>query len=156
MARKKKGDARKEIRNKRLHFKYKVEEKLEAGIVLQGTEVKSIREGNAQLNEAFCRVTGNDVILYNAHIGEYSHGNYNNHAPTRTRKLLLHRKEINRIRGQLESGGKTLVPSKMYFKKGLIKLEVALCTGKKLYDKREDMKKRVEMREAERAMKAYR
>ena len=156
MVRKKKGDARKEILNKKLHFKYKVEEKLEAGIVLQGTEVKAIREGNAQINEAFCKVTGDDIILQNAHISEYTHGNYNNHAPARPRKLLLHRKEINRIRGQLEAGGKTLVPARLYFRKGLIKLEVALCTGKKLYDKRQDMKKRVEMREAERAMKTYR
>lgn len=156
MAKKKKKAAPGEIRNKKLHFKYHVEERFEAGIVLKGTEVKAIRNGDAQINEAFCKVNNGELFLYNAHISEYAFGNLNNHAPGRARKLLLHRKEIDRIRGQLEAGGKTLVPSRIYFKKGLIKLEVALCTGKKLYDKRDDLKKRMAQREAERAMKAYR
>lgn len=156
MAKKKSKEAPKDIRNKKLHFKYKVEESFEAGIVLRGTEVKAIRQGDAQINESFCKVRERNIYLYNAHISEYSHGNLNNHAPTRARKLLLHQKEIDRIQGQIEAGGKTLVPAKIYFKKGLIKVEVALCTGKKLYDKREDLKKKDALREAERAMKTYR
>ncbi len=156
MAKKRKKAASGEIRNKKLHFKYQVEETFEAGIALKGTEVKAIRNGDAQISESFCKVNNGEVYLYNAHISEYTFGNLNNHAPGRVRKLLLHRKEIDRIRGQLEAGGKTLVPSRIYFKKGLIKLEVALCTGKKLYDKRDDLKKRMAQREAERAMKTYR
>ncbi len=124
--------------------------------MLKGTEVKAIRDKQGRIEEAFCRVNGSEIFLYNAHIPEYSFGNLNNHSPDRARKLLLHRKEINRLRGQLEAGGKTLVPEKIYLKHGLVKVKVALCTGKKLYDKRDDMKKRVAMREAERAMKAHR
>lgn len=156
MAKKKRSSVREDIINRKLRFKYTVEETLEAGIVLQGTEVKAIRGGNAQINESYCKVKDDNIYLHQAHISEYSFGNFNNHAPTRVRKLLLHKKEIHRLRSLLEAGGKALVPSRIYFRKGLIKVELALCTGKKLYDKREDMKKRVAMREAERAMKAAR
>lgn len=156
MSRASKTPPQREIRNARLRHEYLVEETYEAGIVLTGTEVKSLRAGHGQIGESFCRVAGNAVLLYNAHISEYKFGNQNNHEPTRTRKLLLHRKEIDRIRGALERAGKTLVPSRLYFQHGLVKVEVALCVGKKLYDKREDMKKKIALREAERAMKARR
>ena len=155
-AKKKKVSDQPEIRNKKLHLKYEVEETFEAGIVLKGTEVKAIREGHAQISEAFCRVEKDEVILYNTYISEYRFGNLNNHAPARSRKLLLHKREIHRLRGQLESGGKALIPVSMYFKHGLVKVKIALCTGKKLFDKREDLKKKVALREAERAMKATR
>lgn len=145
-----------EIRNKKLHHKYQVEDTFEAGIVLKGTEVKAIRAGDARIAEAFCRVEGDAVVLHNAHIAEYRFGNIHNHLPARSRKLLLHKREIHRLRGHLEAGGKALIPVSMYFKHGLVKVKIALCTGKKLYDKREDMKKRVALREAERAMKAHR
>ncbi|MGJ3243911.1 MAG: SsrA-binding protein SmpB [Opitutales bacterium] len=154
-AKKKKGALPGEVRNTKLHFKYAVEEKIEAGIVLQGTEVKAIRAGDAQITEAFARINQGEVFLYNAHIQEYVFGNTQNHKPTRPRKLLLHRKEIDRVRGALEAGGKTLVPSRLYLKNGLVKVELALCKGKKLHDKRDSMKKKLQLREAERAMKAY-
>ncbi len=129
---------------------------MEAGIVLQGTEVKAIRAGQAQISEAYCRISADNIFLYGAYISEYEYGNLNNHAPQRARKLLLHRREINRLRGLVEAGGKTLVPARMYFKHGLVKVEIALCTGKKLYDKREDLKRRMANREAERAMRSHR
>ncbi|MFW5882998.1 MAG: SsrA-binding protein SmpB [Verrucomicrobiota bacterium] len=153
MAKKKQQSGPNEIRNKKLNHKFNVGERFEAGMVLQGTEVKSIRAGDAQINDAFARVEKDNIILYNAHIAEYSFGNLQNHKPTRPRKLLLHRREINRIRAELEAGGKTLIPSRMYLKQGLIKIEICLCTGKKLYDKRETLKTRAVKREAERAMK---
>ena len=154
MAKKSKGKERfSEIRNAIALRNYEIGEKFEAGIALQGTEVKSIRNKKAQINEAFCRVERNEVFLYHAHIAEYDFGNLNNHAPRRLRKLLLKRREINKIRGALEADGKTLIPLRMYMAHGLVKLEIALCTGKKLYDKRHDLKKKVEMREIERAIK---
>lgn len=155
-AKKKKVTDQPEIRNKKLHHKYQVEETFEAGIVLKGTEVKAIREGLAQISESFCRVDKGEVMLHNTYISEYRFGNLNNHVPARSRKLLFHKREIHRIRGQLEAGGKALIPVSLYFKHGLVKVKVALCTGKKLYDKREDLKKKEAMREAERAMKATR
>jgi SsrA-binding protein len=142
-----------EIRNKKLHHKYHVGECFEAGIVLQGTEVKSIRAGDAQINDAFARLEKGNLILYNAHIAEYSYGNLMNHKPTRPRKLLLRKREIDKIRGEIEAGGKTVIPGRMYLKQGLVKVEICLCTGKKLFDKREDLKRKTAKREAERAMK---
>ena len=154
MAKKSKAKERfSEIRNAKAFRNYEIGEKFEAGIALRGTEVKSIRNKKAQINEAFCRVEKNEVFLYHAHIAEYDFGNLNNHAPRRPRKLLLKRREINRIRGALEADGKALIPLRMYMTHGLVKLEIALCVGKKLYDKRHDLKKKVEMREVERAIK---
>ena len=154
MAKKKKGKERfSEIRNAKAFRNFDVGEKFEAGIALRGTEVKSIRNHKAQINEAFCRVEKNEVFLYHAHISEYDFGNYNNHNPRRPRKLLLKRREINRIRGALEAQGKTLIPLRLYITHGLVKVEIALCVGKKLYDKRQDLKKKVQMREVERAIK---
>jgi SsrA-binding protein len=133
-----------EVRNAKAFRNYEIGERFEAGIVLRGTEVKSIRNSKAQINEVF---------LYHAHIAEYAFGNFNNHNPKRPRKLLLKRREINRIRGALEAQGKTLIPLRLYMAHGLVKVEIALCLGKKLYDKRHDLKKKVEMREVERALK---
>ena len=153
-AKKQKSDSRKkEIPNSKASFNYSIGERFEAGIQLLGTEVKAIREGSMQITEAFCRVEKGEVWLFNSYIGPYSHGNDLNHSERRKRKLLLHAREISRLLGAVESGGKTLIPLRVYFKQGLIKIEIALCVGKKLHDKRETMKRKVEMREAERAMR---
>lgn len=143
----------KEIRNRKIFRDFFVEQKLEAGIILCGTEVKSIRLGHAQINDAYARIEKDVVVLYNAFISEYKYGNVNNHEPTRPRSLLLKKKEVRKLRNALQTGKKTLVPTRFYFKKGLIKAEIALCTGKKFYDKRYDLKKKVVMREAERHFK---
>lgn len=157
-AQKKKTDkARfKDIRNAKALRDFAVEERFEAGIVLRGTEIKSIRAGKAQINDAFARVERGEVFLYNAHIDEYVFGNVNNHEPTRVRKLLLHKKEIRSVEQSLKAGGYTLIPLRMYFKGSLAKLEIGLAKGKKLYDKREDLKKKVQTREMDRAMAARR
>ena len=153
MAKKKKDERNKEIRNSKVHHNYFVGDTYEAGIVLRGTEVKSIRNGKAQIAESFARINKGELFLYNANISEYAFGNLNNHNPVRPRKLLLHKREIHRIMGAIESGGKTLIPTRIYLKNGLVKVEIGVCTGKKLYDKRETLKTKVDMREAERAMK---
>ena len=156
MAKKSKGKERfSEIRNAKAFRNYEIGERFEAGIALRGTEVKSIRNRKAQINEAFCRVEKNEVFLYHSHIAEYEFGNFNNHNPRRPRKLLLKRREINRIRGALEADGKTVVPLRIYISHGLVKLEIALSVGKKLYDKRYDLKKKVQMREVQRALKNH-
>ena len=153
MAKSKQQERNKEIRNAKVHHNYFVTETYEAGIVLRGTEVKSVRLGKAQIAESFARIDKGEVFLYNAHISEYAFGNLNNHNPTRPRKLLLNRREIHKILGSIESGGKTLIPTRMYLKHGLVKVELGLCTGKKLHDKRETLKRKIDLREAERAMK---
>jgi SsrA-binding protein len=142
-----------EIRNSQARRRYLVEERFEAGIALVGTEVKSIRGGHAQIGEAYVRVEGGQAHLCGAHIAEYSHGNVNNHDPYRTRPLLLNKREIRTLEHGVRNGGRAVIPLRMYFKKGLIKVEVALCTAKKLADRREALKKKAELREADRAMK---
>ena len=144
-----------DIKNNKARHRFNIGETFEAGIVLQGTEVKTIREGRAQIHESFARFSKNELFLYNTHIEEYAFGNIANHAATRPRKLLLHRREMNKIRGALEMSNQTCVPLRMYLKHGLVKVEIALCTGKKLFDKRQDLKKKTDMREAQRAMKHY-
>lgn len=151
-AKKKSKDHQREIRNGKAHHNYFVGDRFEAGMVLQGTEVKAIRAGDAQISEAFCRIEKGQAWLYNSHIGEYKFGNFQNHPPRRKRKLLLHRREIHKLIGAMDAGGKSLVPLRIYLKHGLIKVEIALCTGKKLHDKRETLKKKISMREAEREM----
>ncbi|WP_345782997.1 SsrA-binding protein SmpB [Coraliomargarita parva] len=146
-------DRFREIRNPKASHNYFIGERFEAGLALVGTEVKAIRDGNAQITESFCRIEKGQVWLYNAHIGEYKFGNFQNHPPRRKRKLLLHRREIHKLIGAIDAGGKTLVPLRIYLKHGLIKIEIALCTGKKLHDKRETLKRKVVMREAEREMR---
>lgn len=129
---------------------YLLGERFEAGIALTGTEVKSARDGRIQLKDAFAEVTGNEAWLVNAHIGQYSHGNIMNHQPTRRRKLLLHRQEIDKLLVKTREKGLTLVPTKLYLKNGLVKLEFAVGKGKKLHDKRESERER-EMKDEARA-----
>lgn len=143
-----------EIRNRKANHEYFMGETYEAGIVLTGTEIKSLRQGKAQINDAFVRVDGLEAVMYQSHISEYDFGNINNHNPTRTRKLLLHKKEILALKSATDSGGVSIIPLKIYFKKALAKVLIAVCKGKKLYDKRESMKKEEAMKEARRAMSA--
>jgi SsrA-binding protein len=153
----KKGPPRQsEIRNSKVFRDFEVGERFEAGIQLQGTEVKSIRTGKAQISDAFCRVEKTEVWMYSAHIEPYAFGNTLNHESKRVRKLLLHRGDIRKIEIALNAGGKALIPLRMYFKGALVKVEVAICTGKKLFDKREDLKKKTEMREVNKALRSRR
>ena len=142
-------------RAKDLYFKYEVIEKREAGLVLVGTEVKSLREGRANLKDCYCRFTKNELFVVGLHISPYSHGTHFNHEPERPRKLLLHRRELFKLNAKVAEKGLAIVPSKLYFKKGRAKLEIALVKGKKLYDKREDLKRKTQNREMEREMKNY-
>lgn len=141
-----------DIRNAKAGRDYDLGERYEAGIVLTGTEVKSIRAGKAQIADSFGKVINGEVFLHNMHIAEYAFGSLNNHLPTRPRKLLLKAREIRKIQHEIEAGGRSLVPVRVYFKGALVKVELALGTGKKLFDKRQDLKKRVQMREVEREM----
>ncbi|HLG95284.1 MAG TPA: SsrA-binding protein SmpB [Bryobacteraceae bacterium] len=128
--------------NRQAWHNYHLSERFEAGIALTGTEVKAAKNGKVQLKDAFAEVQGNEAWLLNAHISEYSHGNRQNHEPTRRRKLLLHREEIEKLLSKTREKGLTLVPTKMYLKNGRIKLEFAVGKGKKLHDKREAERKR--------------
>jgi SsrA-binding protein len=139
--------------NRKANFEYEILETFEAGIVLQGTEVKSIREGGVSLRESFCKVFGAEIFLWNAHIAPYSHRGSAAHEPTRTRKLLLNRREINKLLGKTIEKGLTIVPLRMYFKKGRIKLAIGLARGKNVRDKRETIKRREADRETRTAMK---
>jgi SsrA-binding protein len=133
--------------NRHAGHNYHLLERFEAGLALTGTEVKAAKSGRVQLKDSFAEVTGNEAWLMNAHISQYSHGNRENHEPTRKRKLLLHRQEIDKLLGKTREKGLTLVPTKMYLKNGRIKLELAVAKGKKLHDKRET--ERVREMEAE-------
>ena len=139
--------------NKKAHHDYFLEEKYEAGVELHGTEVKSLRMGKCSIKEAFVRIEKGEVIIYGMHISPYEKGNIFNKDPLRIRKLLLHRYEINKLIGQQKMKGYTLVPLKVYFKDSLVKVEIGLARGKKLYDKREDIAKKDMKREAERDFK---
>lgn len=141
-------------RHKRARFDYHILDTWEAGLVLTGTEVKALRAGKATMTDAYGIVKGGEVFLLNLHIGQYDQGSHFNHEPTRTRKLLLHRKEIERLIGAVEREGLTLVPLDLYFKEGRVKLTVALGKGKKLHDKREDLKKKDDEREMSRMARA--
>jgi len=154
MAAPKKDSARyTEVRNSKALRDFFVDERFEAGISLLGTEVKSIRGGKAQISDAFGRVEKNEVWLHNAHIDQYAFGSINNHDPRRVRKLLLHQHQIRKIAQALNVAGHALIPLRLYFKEALVKVEVALCTGKKHFDKRDDLKKKAEMREVTKALK---
>lgn len=142
-----------EIRNSKALRDYFVDERFEAGIQLKGTEVKAIRAGKAQINDAFGRVENGEVWLHGAHIEQYAFGNIHNHDAKRIRKLLLHRHHIRKIQLALDAGGRALVPLRMYFKEALVKVEVGLCTGKKLFDKRDTLKKKAETREMDKDLK---
>ncbi len=139
--------------NRKAYHDYFIEETYEAGIVLKGTEIKSIRAGRVNLKDSFARVENGEVFLYNMHISPYEQGNRYNHDPLRTRKLLLHRREINKLIGLTKEAGYALIPLKIYIKNGYAKIELALAKGKKKYDKREQLKKREAQREIERAFK---
>ena len=156
MAAKKDSPRFTEVRNSKALRDYSVDERFEAGIQLRGTEVKSIRAGKAQINDAFARVEKGELWLFNAHIEQYAFGNIHNHDAKRIRKLLLHRRHIDKIQRALESEGRALVPLRMYFKNALVKVEVALGTGKKIFDRREDLKKKVVQREVSQALKQRR
>ena len=153
MSKKPDSERFREIRNAKALHDYFVEDKFEAGIMLTGTEVKSIRAGLAQISDAFVRIDNDIPILYHAHIQEYEFGSYANHDPHSPRRLLLHKREIRKIRQAMQSGGLTLIPLRMYFVKALVKVEIAIARGKKLYDKREDMKAAIVKRETERVFK---
>lgn len=143
--------------NRKAYHDYFIEEKFEAGIVLRGTEVKSLREGRVNLQDSYASVRENEIFLHQCHISPYSHGNIMNHDPTRPRKLLLHRKEINKLIGKTQQKGLTLVPLRIYFStRGHAKVEIGLAKGKKQYDRRETIKAREAGREMDRAMKGSR
>jgi len=140
--------------NRKAYHDYFIEEKFEAGIVLKGTEVKSLREGRVNLQDSYASVHEGEIFLHHCHISPYSHGNIMNHDPLRVRKLLLHKKEINKLLGKTQLKRLTLVPLRVYFsKRGQVKVELGLAKGKKLYDRRESLKTREAGREMERAIK---
>jgi SsrA-binding protein len=139
--------------NRKAFHDYFIEDTLEAGIALSGTEVKSLREGKANLKDSYVLVKGGEVFLLNCHISPYSHGNIMNHDPVRTRKLLLHRQEIDRMSGKAAAKGYTLIPLKIYFKASFAKVEIGLAKGKRLFEKRDTIKEREAKREIEKAMK---
>lgn len=139
--------------NRKARHDYHILETFEAGLVLKGTEVKSLRAGKANLQDSFARIDNSELILYNMHISHYEQGNRFNHDPKRPKKLLMHQREIMRLLGKTREKGLTLVPLKVYFSRGWAKVELALAKGKKAYDKREDIKARDARREMERAVK---
>lgn len=139
--------------NKKAYHDYFILEKYEAGIVLHGTEVKSLRMGKCSIKEAFIRIENGEMYIYGMHISPYEKGNIFNKDPLRVRKLLLHKKEINKITGKMKEDGITAVPLQVYFAGSLVKVEIGLAKGKKLYDKREDIAKKDQRREAQREFK---
>ncbi len=139
--------------NKKAYHDYFIEDKYEAGIALHGTEVKSLRTGKCSIKESFIKIENSEMFIYGMHISPYEKGNIFNKDPLRVRKLLLHKYQINKINGQLAQKGYTLVPLQVYFKGRLVKLEIGLARGKKLYDKREDIAKKDLRRETEREFK---
>ena len=141
--------------NKKARFHYSIEDTLEAGICLLGTEVKSLREGRANLGDSYGTIKNGEVFLVDAHISPYSHGNWANPDPLRTRKLLLHKREIKRLIGKVQEKGFTLIPLRLYFSNGKAKVELGLAKGKKLYDKRESLKRKTIEREMERGRKGF-
>ena len=137
-----------EVKNKKAYFDYFIEEEYECGIVLKGTEIKSIRKGSVDLKDTFARIKNGEVYVINMYIAKYDEGNRFNHDERRERKLLLHKKEITKIFEKVKQDGKTLVPLKLYFKEDKVKILLGICTGKKLYDKRETIKERDLARES--------
>lgn len=143
-------------KNKKAFYEFEVLERYEAGLALQGTEVKSLREGKVNLKESFARVKNGEVWLEGCHISPYTHGNIHNHDPIRPRKLLLHRREISQLIGKVEQKGLTLVPLSLYFTKGKAKLELAVARGKKLHDKRETARRKAMERDIQAQLKGRR
>jgi SsrA-binding protein len=139
--------------NRKVRHEYAILQSIEAGIVLQGTEVKSCREGKVSLVDSYAQVKANEVWLVGMHINPYKQGNINNHEPTRIRKLLLNRSEIKKLIGKVKEKGLTLIPYRVYFRNGKVKVELVLAKGKKVYDKRQDIRKRDFQRDQERKIK---
>ena len=139
--------------NKKAYHDYFIEDKIEAGISLAGTEVKSLRQGKCSIKESFIRIEKGEVFIYGMHISPYEKGNIFNKDPLRVKKLLLHKYEINKIAGKIAEKGYTLVPLQVYFRGSLVKVEIGLAKGKKLYDKRQDIAKKDQQREAEKEFK---
>lgn len=153
MEKKKDGGFKLVANNKKAYFDYFIEDKWEAGMELYGTEVKSVRMGKASIKESYIKIEKNEVFIYNMHISPYEKGNIFNRDPVRVRKLLLHRSEINKLAGKTVEKGYTIVPLQVYMKNGLVKIEIGLGRGKKLYDKRQDIAKKDQRREDERDFK---
>lgn len=147
------GDIKLIANNKKAYHDYFVDQTIECGIELVGTEVKSLRLGQCSIKESFCQIKNGQVMIYGMHINPYEKGNIFNKDPLRDRKLLLHKAEINKLSGKLQEQGYALVPLRVYLKHSLVKVEIGLCRGKKLYDKRDDMKKRAQKRELEKEFK---
>lgn len=144
------------IKNRKARFNYEVLDTFEAGIKLLGTEIKSIRDSKASLQEAFCYFKEEELWIKNMHVAEYTHGNINNHEPLRERLLLLHKRELRKLKDEVERGNRTVIPLNLYInEKGLAKLKIALAQGKKNYDKRESMKERDQKREMDRFKKRW-
>ncbi len=139
--------------NKKAYHDYTIFDKFTAGIVLTGTEIKSIRKGAVNLKDSFAKIEDGEIFLYKCHISQYEQGNRYNHEPERTRKLLLNKKEILKMLGKIKKESYTIVPLELFLTKGIAKLEVGLAKGKKLHDKREDIAKKTQKRDMERAMK---
>ena len=139
--------------NKDARYRFFIEETFEAGLVLLGTEVKSLRDGKAQMADAYVYVKNGEAFLSNMHIHEYAHGNRENHNPLRERKLLLHKKEIDKMAGAINEKGMTIIPTQLYFEKGKAKLEIGIAKGKKLHDKRDSLKEKEAKREMDRGRK---
>ena len=144
-----------EILNRKAHHDYFIDEIYEAGIVLTGTEIKSIRNGNCNIKDCYAIIKNNEVFLLNMFVGQYKEGNIFNHSETRSRKLLLHKKEIKKLDEGIKLKGITLVPVKLYFKNNKLKVSLAVCRGKKDYDKRESIKQRDIKREVQKTLKNY-
>ncbi|EAG5565475.1 SsrA-binding protein SmpB [Listeria monocytogenes] len=148
-----KGDGKLVAQNKKARHDYAIEETFEAGIVLQGTEIKSVRNARVNLKDSYARIDKGEIFLHNMHISPYEQGNRYNHDPLRTRKLLLHKKQISRLIGETKESGYSIVPLKMYIKDGYAKVLISVARGKKKYDKRQDLKQKEAKRDIERAFK---
>ncbi|EAC5082085.1 SsrA-binding protein SmpB [Listeria monocytogenes] len=148
-----KGDGKLVAQNKKARHDYAIEETFEAGIVLQGTEIKSVRNARVNLKDSYARIDEGEIFLHNMHISPYEQGNRYNHDPLRTRKLLLHKKQISRLIGETKESGYSIVPLKMYIKDGYAKVLIGVARGKKKYDKRQDLKQKEAKRDIERAFK---
>lgn len=140
--------------NKKAYHEYFIDEKYEAGIALHGTEVKSMRMGKCSIKESFIRIDNGEVFVYGMHVSPYEKGNIFNKDPLRVKKLLMHKYEINKLMGKIKEKGYTIVPLQVYFKEGKVKLEIGLARGKKLYDKRQDIAKKDQKRDAEKELKS--
>ena len=141
------------VKNRKAYHDYFVEEKFEAGIQLHGTEVKSLRQGTVNLKESFCSIKNGELFAYGMHISPYEKGNIFNKDPMRPKKLLMHKREINRLYGKVKQEGYSIIPLSLYFRNSLVKMEIGLCKGKKLHDKRESSAKRDAQREIQRNIK---